>query len=39
VTVIEWNKLTSLGDKVIYIDVTVDKKNRKFNVRYENTCS
>ena len=39
VTVIEWNKLTSLGDKVIYIDITVDKKNRKFNVRYENTCS
>ena len=39
VTAIEWNKLTSLGDKVIYIDVTVDKKNRKFNVRYENTCS
>ena len=39
VTVIEWNKLTALGDKVISIDIKVDKKKRIFKIRYENTCS
>jgi tRNA threonylcarbamoyl adenosine modification protein YjeE len=39
VTVIEWNKLTSLGDKVISIDIKVDKKKRIFKIKYEDTRS
>lgn len=39
VTVIEWNKLTSLGDKIISIDINVEKKKRIFKVRYENSCN
>jgi tRNA threonylcarbamoyladenosine biosynthesis protein TsaE len=39
VTVIEWNKLTSLGDKVISIDIKVDKKKRVFKIKYEDTRS
>ena len=39
VTVIEWNKLTLTGKKIINIDITTSKNKRIFTVKYENPCS
>ena len=39
VTVIEWNKLTFTGKKVITIDIKTDKNKRIFTINNENTCS
>ena len=39
VTVIEWNKLTLTGKKVIKIDIKTEKNKRIFTITYENTCS
>ena len=39
ITVIEWNKLSLEGTKVIKINITTDKNKRIFTVNYENTCS
>ena len=39
VTVIEWNKLTLTGKKIINIDITTSKNKRVFTVKYENPCS
>ena len=39
VTVIEWNKLTFTGKKVISIDIKAEKNKRIFTIKNENTCS
>ncbi|MBO7222227.1 MAG: tRNA (adenosine(37)-N6)-threonylcarbamoyltransferase complex ATPase subunit type 1 TsaE [Clostridia bacterium] len=39
VTVIEWNKLTFIGKKVISIDIKAEKNKRIFTIKNENTCS